>query len=355
MESCHLKDKFAIRVVNWQKKHGRHHLPWQGLKDPYLVWLSEIMLQQTQVTTVVQYYLRFLKQFPSLEDLAKADIDVVLGLWSGLGYYTRARNLHRCAKMVLDEYGGEFPQRVDQLVLLPGIGPSTAAAIAAFCFDERVSILDGNVKRVLTRVMAYDKDIGKSSTDKELWEMAQTLLPRRATDMPTYTQGLMDLGATICLPKCANCECCPLNDLCIGHKQGKELLFPFKPKKIKRSTRISYLLWLESSSEVVLVKRPETGVWGGLFSLPTFDSLGELEQAIEGLPCASKEILPMFKHVLTHFDWMLQVVHVCLPEGEDLRSVAQRECIDGQWHGLQSALSLGLPAPVRKLLEMHIA
>ncbi|MGL4667988.1 MAG: A/G-specific adenine glycosylase [Saezia sp.] len=346
-----LKKYFAPRLIAWQKEFGRHHLPWQNATDPYHVWLSEVMLQQTQVATVIEYYARFLGRFPSLGGLAEANLDEVLSLWSGLGYYTRARNLHECAKIVFYEYGGVFPQTMDGLIQLPGIGRSTAAAIAAFCFHEHVSILDGNVKRVLTRVLAYEKDISTGAADKELWGIAQTLLPLVSSDMPAYTQGLMDLGATLCLPKRTDCSVCPFQSVCAAHLQKKELSFPYKVKRLKRSTRLSYLLWLTSPQGVWLVKRPAEGVWGGLFSMPVFDELGELEGVIGGLQSLEKQELPMFKHVLTHFDWMLKPVYMELNEEQAVQLPLALQNLHGQWYDIPRSLGLGLPAPIRVLLQ----
>ena len=200
---------FASRVVRWQASHGRSSLPWQDTRDPYRVWLSEIMLQQTQVATVLGYYARFLDRFPDVRALAAAPQDEVLGLWSGLGYYSRARNLHRCAQDVVALHGGEFPRSAELLQTLPGIGRSTAAAIASFCFGERVAILDGNVKRVLTRVLGFGEDLASAANERRLWDQAQALVPERGEDMPAYTQGMMDLGATVCTPRKPRCLFCP--------------------------------------------------------------------------------------------------------------------------------------------------
>ncbi|MBA2723118.1 MAG: A/G-specific adenine glycosylase, partial [Methylibium sp.] len=208
-------------VTIWQREHGRHGLPWQRERDPYRVWLSEIMLQQTQVTTVLAYYARFLERFPDVAALAAATPDDVLAAWSGLGYYSRARNLHRCAQVVMAEHRGRFPASAEQLATLPGIGRSTAAAIAAFCFDERAAILDGNVKRVLTRVLGNGCDLAVATHERALWRQACELLPHDGADMPAYTQGLMDLGATVCLVRRPNCLACPLQSLCIAQREGR--------------------------------------------------------------------------------------------------------------------------------------
>ena len=210
----------ATELVAWQRAHGRHGLPWQGHADPYRVWLSEIMLQQTQVSTVLAYYDRFLQRFPDVATLAAAPLDEVLALWAGLGYYSRARHLHRCAQAVVDLHGGRFPASAEGLQTLPGIGRSTAAAIASFCFGERVSILDGNVKRVLSRVLAFEGDLAEPRQERGLWGLAQALVPEDAADMPAYTQGLMDLGATVCLARSPNCLLCPLAEPCVARAAG---------------------------------------------------------------------------------------------------------------------------------------
>jgi A/G-specific adenine glycosylase len=211
---------FASVVIRWQRDHGRHDLPWQQTRDPYLVWLSEIMLQQTQVGTVKAYYARFLERFPDMDALAAADLDEVLSVWSGLGYYSRARNLHRCAQAVRDRFGGKWPRSPDVLETLPGIGRSTAAAIAAFCFGERVAILDGNVRRVLSRVLGFDSDLSKMANQRALWVLAEQLLPvdHLRQTMPAYTQGLMDIGATVCRARGPDCGACPVASVCVARR-----------------------------------------------------------------------------------------------------------------------------------------
>ena len=236
------KADLASDVVRWQRTHGRSGLPWQGSRDPYRVWLSEIMLQQTQVSTVLDYYPRFLARFPDVSSLAAAPQDDVLGLWSGLGYYSRARNLHRCAQDVMALHGGRFPADAATLQTLPGIGRSTAAAIAAFCFGERAAILDGNVKRVLTRVLGFDEDIASASATNRLWDQATALLPQHAADMPAYTQGLMDLGATICSTRKPACLACPLSERCVARREGEPERYPVKTRKLKRSAQSLWLL-----------------------------------------------------------------------------------------------------------------
>ncbi len=330
-------------MVDWQRRQGRQHLPWQHTRDPYRVWLSEIMLQQTQVSTVLDYYPRFLQRFPDVASLAAAAQDDVLGLWSGLGYYSRARNLHRCAQEVVARFGGEFPRTAAQLVTLPGIGRSTAAAIAAFCFEERVSILDGNVKRVLSRVLGYGADLAVAASERELWTLADLLLPQQAGDMPAYTQSLMDVGATLCQPRKVQCTACPVQQLCVAHAQGQPLAYPVKTRKLKRSSATLWLLWaVNAQGQVWLHKRPARGIWAGLFSLPVFDDEAGL---LAACPKAQEALyIEPWKHVLTHRDLHLHPVRVQLPAG------LQPRC-EGQWVDAQDWPQLGLPAPVRLLLK----
>ncbi|MFY9476807.1 MAG: A/G-specific adenine glycosylase [Aquabacterium sp.] len=348
----------ADRLVAWQRQQGRHHLPWQNTRDPYRVWLSEIMLQQTQVSTVLGYYDRFLKAFPDVAALAAASLDEVLTLWAGLGYYSRARNLHRCAQAVVAHHGGSFPQTAEALMTLPGIGRSTAAAIAGFCFHERTAILDGNVKRVLTRVLGWGEDLSVSANERALWLAAEAVLPEKAKDMPAYTQGVMDLGATLCTQRKPACLTCPWSDICIARREGQPEAFPVKTRKLKRSSRESWWLWLEHDEQVWLVQRPATGVWGGLWTLPLFDSEALMDEAVLKLGAQTPEIQPAIKHVLTHMDWHLHPRRSLLatrPRAADLRHLAG-EAVGadahgvGRWVPVSELDSVGLPAPLRKLL-----
>ena len=340
---------FAGKVIAWQAEHGRHNLPWQGSRDPYRVWLSEIMLQQTQVATVLGYYPRFLARFADVRALAAAPLDDVLGLWSGLGYYGRARHLHHCAQVVVAEHGGEFPRSASMLAELPGIGRSTAAAIAAFCFGERAAILDGNVKRVLTRALGFGDDLAVAAHERALWREAEALLP--ATSIESYTQGLMDLGATLCSARRPRCSECPLHLLCAARREGAPERYPVKTRKLKRTQRSNVLLWLSKGDHVWLVQRPPRGVWAGLWTLALYDSLDELQALAVDWP-GSGEALSPIDHALTHFDWHLQPWRQRLPQN---LSVARRNAIEaalptGRWFSLEQALQVGLPAPVRKLL-----
>ena len=335
---------FATLVKRWQRQHGRHGLPWQGTRDPYRVWLSEVMLQQTQVSTVLDYYARFLQRFRSVTELAAAPLDDVFALWSGLGYYSRARNLHRCAQRVVAEHGGEFPRTSQALALLPGIGRSTAAAIAAFCFGERVAILDGNVKRVLSRSLGFDEDLATAPALAQLWSLADGLLPARDVDI--YTQGLMDLGATLCTARRPACDRCPVAAACAAHASGEPERYPFKSRRLKRTQRENALLWLQQGERVFLIKRQATGVWAGLWSLPEYVSTLALDEATTHWS-GHGVWRPDVQHALTHFDWLLHPLQWRLPA----RARPAASLPEGRWFSVDEALLLGLPAPVRRLLQ----
>ncbi len=342
-------DGLAPKVIAWQRQHGRHHLPWQGSRDPYRVWLSEIMLQQTQVATVLDYYPRFVARFADVRALAAAPLDDVLALWSGLGYYSRARHLHRCAQAVVDEHGGAFPRSASALAELPGIGRSTAAAIAAFCFGERVAILDGNVKRVLTRALGFGQDLAVAAHERALWNEAERLLP--ASGIEAYTQGLMDLGATLCGARRPQCAACPLQAMCVAHRQGVPEAYPVKTRTLKRSQRSNAMLWLSDLDRLWLERRPLRGVWAGLWALPLYDALDELQALAADWP-GRGEALPPIDHALTHFDWHLQPWRHRLPPRLAVarRAAFEATLPEGRWFRIDEALQLGLPAPVRKLL-----
>ncbi len=336
-----LPTEFSANLVAWQRSHGRHALPWQNTRDPYRVWLSEIMLQQTQVTTVLGYYQRFLERFPAVSDLAAATLDEVLALWAGLGYYSRARNLHACAQAVMTLHAGEFPRNSVGLQTLPGIGRSTAAAVAAFCFGERVAILDGNVKRVLGRLLAFDGDLASSAEEKRLWAFATALLP--AEGIESYTQGLMDLGASICSARSPQCLLCPVADLCAGRIEGEPTRYPIKTRKLKRGRRENWWLWLEREGQVLLQQRPATGVWAGLWSLPLYDDEAALQVAAELLG-AKLEVMPRIAHALTHFDWILHTRRA------DLLAEAGEAGPGGVWVARERLAEYALPAPLKKMI-----
>ncbi len=341
---------FGATVVAWQKKHGRHDLPWQKTQDPYAVWLSEIMLQQTQVVTVREYFARFMTRFPTVADLAAAHQDEVLGLWSGLGYYSRARNMHRAAQDVVALHGGVFPSDSETLQTLPGIGRSTAAAVASLCFGEPIAILDGNVKRVLTRYLGFKQDLASSKVEKELWAIAQTMLPQRdvTNAMPRYTQGVMDLGATVCTPKKPQCVQCPVADACVAKAEGQSEAYPVKTRKLKRTSEQLWLLHaVTREGDVWLMQRPQTGVWAGLYCLPVFESFDALLAALPATHHAQLDEGAVFKHVLTHKDLHLHPVQLTLPSFAKFGATMG----EGQWVADADWPALGLPAPIRKLLE----
>jgi len=341
--------ELAAKVVAWQQQHGRNSLPWQNTQDPYRVWLSEIMLQQTQVATVLGYFDRFLTAMPTVQHLAAASLDEVLGLWSGLGYYSRARNLHRCAQAVVDLHDGVFPRTAELLVTLPGIGRSTAAAISSLCFGERVAILDANVKRVVTRVTGFAGDLAQAAQERRLWEAASDLLPApqaAARTMARYTQGMMDLGATLCLPKKPACVVCPLNTDCRAHAEGDPERYPVRTRKLKRSSQSIWLLWAHSADgSVWLAPRPTPGVWAGLQCFPLFESEAALRSALAPQQQANLQAESTFVHVLTHKDLHLHPWRLELAAGADPGE------LPGRWVSALQWPTAGLPAPIRKLLE----
>ncbi len=339
---------FAHAVIAWQRRHGRHNLPWQGSADPYRVWLSEVMLQQTQVSAVIPYYTRFLERFPDVLALADAPQSEVMALWSGLGYYSRARNLHRCAQIVRDLHGGKFPASAAALAELPGIGRSTAAAIAAFSFGERAAILDGNVKRVLCRVFGIEGWPGQRAIEEDLWRRAEALLPEDG--MQAYTQGLMDLGASLCTRGQPRCEACPLASRCVAHATGRSRELPTpRPKKITPH-KTAHMLLLTHEGEVLLEQRGPSGIWGGLLSLPELALAEPTPEQVRQLASAHGPVgelrpLPAVTHVFTHFTlhftpWLVQLERRAELCGETAL----------QWTAMTALRQAALPAPVKKLL-----
>lgn len=340
---------FSADVITWQRQHGRHALPWQNTRNAYRIWLSEIMLQQTQVAAVLAYYARFLERFPTLHDLAAAPSEDVMAQWSGLGYYTRARNLHACAKRVVAEYGGVFPSDPALLADLPGIGRSTAAAIAAFSSGARAAILDGNVKRVFARVFGIDEYPGVKPVEDGLWRRAEALLP--AEGIEAYTQGLMDLGATLCTRSSPDCARCPLQARCVALSTGRTAELPVrKPKKATPEKQAAMLVVVDDG-EVLLEQRADSGIWGGLLSLPEVDGHGacgpvsgvDAAAASFGMVEEVQTLLPLV-HVFTHYKLHILPFKVAL---------AERLPIDGryQWWPLNDIATAPLPAPVKKLLS----
>ena len=348
---------FARRLIHWQREHGRSGLPWQATRDPYRVWLSEVMLQQTQVSTVLAYFPRFLARFPDVQALASATSDEVMSLWSGLGYYSRARNLHRCAQMVVEQYGGVFPASSQSLATLPGIGASTAAAIAAFCHGEPVSILDGNVRRVLTRVTAFDGDVSQGAVQKALNDLAQSILPKAPTgdDMAAYTQGLMDLGATLCTRSKPACGRCPMRSDCKGLAGGEPTRYPVKTRKLKRRHESWWLAVLiasdtDGSGCVWLERRPESGIWAGLYCSPVLADEAAVVALLSGCSGETQHLEPI-AHSLTHRELRLHPVVVRCDAPDTWARVRSAHCEEkGQWAALSNLADWGLPAPLRTLL-----
>ena len=343
--------EFATRLVAWQRQHGRHDLPWQGGHDPYRIWLSEIMLQQTQVDTVIPYYTRFLERFPDVAALAAAPVGEVMALWSGLGYYARARNLHRAAQMIVDTHGGRFPRTAAAIAELPGIGRSTAAAIAAFAFGERAAILDGNVKRVLCRIFGIEGYPADKAVEKALWERAEALLP--ATDVGRYIQAQMDLGATLCTRSRPDCRRCPFADDCVAYRDQRiaELPTP-RPRKAvpHRSARHAVIL---HAGAVLLERRPPTGIWGGLLALPEIPPAARdpacWARERFGLAVAAPEPLTPLRHAFTHF--VLELTPVLLPVDGLAPATSAADDGDLRWLALGERASAALPAPVRRILD----
>ncbi len=335
---------FAERVVAWQRVNGRHELPWQQTRDPYHVWLSEIMLQQTQVRSVIPYYQRFRARFPTLEALAAAPLASVLEAWSGLGYYARARNLHRCAQTIVSRHGGEFPGDPQITARLPGIGRSTAAAIGVFAFGCRAAILDGNVRRVLARCFAVDGSASPAVDRRRLWALAESLLP--TTEIEAYSQGLMDLGATLCVHRQPACDRCPLASLCAARQQGRQAALPVPVTRKPLPERRERVIVLTDGRQVLLERRPASGIWGGLLSLPELAG-GSVEALAQRNGCrllVTSE-LPSIRHRFTHFRLALAVVRA------DVEIIARSAGEHRwQWLPLERVGEAALPAPIKRLL-----
>ncbi len=335
---------FAERLILWQRQLGRHDLPWQNTRDAYRVWLSEIMLQQTQVATVIPYYLRFLDRFPDLAALAEAPTEAVMGLWSGLGYYARARNLHACARRVMAEHGGAFPHDPEFIARLPGIGRSTANAIAVFCFGAARPILDGNVKRLLCRHGGIEGFPGTAAVEKRLWHLAESLLP--AAGVAAYIQAQMDLGATVCSRGRPRCAACPVAEDCAARRAGRTAELPTGRPRRLLPERAATVLLLVHGGRILLERRPPTGIWGGLLSLPELPAaVGPAEHAATlGCRLLSAQPLPPATHGFTHFRLRLNPL---LCRVEPLVRVAEPA---GCWLAPAEWASAGLPTPIRRLL-----
>ena len=367
---------FAKKLIAWHGVDGRQGLPWQSVRDPYAVWVSEIMLQQTQVATVLERYPRFMKRFPTVRKLAAAPLDDVLAEWAGLGYYTRARNLHACAKQVVEGFGGKFPSDPILLEQLKGIGRSTAGAIAAFAFHEQAPILDANVKRILARLFGIEGAVQEKAVNDQLWVLAQALLPKNAIDMPVYTQAMMDFGATWCTSRKPVCltriKQCPFEKDCQANLSDQVLLLPRKVLKAKSPEFNCDMLLLRHGDTVLLQRRPEKAIWGGLWSLPestwrakeknvashlqssethlTANDLFKLILPDEKTPTALKTCKPIergleIKHIFTHRRLWMQIWHVSMSEAGKLSGG------DLQWVSLRQLGKYGLPQPIKLLLQ----
>ena len=338
---------FAERVIEWQQVFGRHDLPWQRTRDPYRIWLSEIMLQQTQVSAVIPYYGRFLTRFPDLASLAAAPEDDVLVMWSGLGYYARARNLHSAARTIVERHAGVFPGMFGEIVALPGIGRSTAGAIAVFAFGAWHPILDGNVKRVFARAFGIAGFPGDKKIETAMWARAESLLPSRSVD--AYTQGLMDLGASVCTRSRPRCEVCPLHDVCVARRDNLISALPSPRPKKHLPEKATVMLILQREREVLLEKRPAPGIWGGLWSFPEIADLGDAACALRmrfGAEVVSEGTLPDVRHGFTHF--ALTITPALLR----VTRLEHRAHSPGYvWLTPADAISAAVPAPVREILR----
>ncbi|MCC7005984.1 MAG: A/G-specific adenine glycosylase [Ottowia sp.] len=356
---------FAHALIVWQKQYGRHALPWQQTRDAYRIWLSEIMLQQTQVQSVIAYYQRFVARFPTIGHLAEASLDEVMALWAGLGYYSRARNLHHCAQQVVARFAGDFPADLVQLQSLPGIGRSTAAAIAAFAYGVHAPILDGNVKRVLSRVFGVDGYPGLKTVETQLWQLAHSLLP--VTDIEAYTQGLMDFGATVCKrskPLCLTQYPCPFLDRCVAYRDQRTAALPEpKPKKAV-PLRHAFVYIVRHQQRVLLLRRPPSGIWGGLWTFPQMDALAAMPWPSEvQATCVNYvmrfgeikeyQALPEVYHAFTHFRLRLLPVLFELSTVFSQPNLASTD--QAQWFTQAQLLSTGLPAPIKRLLTAIMA
>ena len=329
--------KFQQQVLNWYHNHGRKQLPWQIEATPYRVWVSEIMLQQTQVNTVIGYFQKFVQRFPDIKKLAEAPEDEVLHLWTGLGYYARARNLHKTAKILVKDFSGQFPDNLEGLQILPGIGRSTAGAILSLSLNKRASILDGNVKRVLSRVHA----ITAWKNENQLWALAEKYTPKK--NYNHYTQAMMDLGAIICTRTKPQCEICPLKNQCCAYQTNQQTVFPGKkPKKVLPIKKVFLLILRNSQNKILLEKRPSKGIWGGLWSLPEFQDKKEIQKKY------TDQIGPLklgtsFRHTFTHYHLDIYPIEARI-----------KQPFSGYWFDLKNPDKIGLAAPIKKIIMQDL-
>ncbi|WP_353170550.1 A/G-specific adenine glycosylase [Acinetobacter rudis] len=335
---------FSDALLHWYDQHGRHDLPWQVADDPYKVWVSEIMLQQTQVKTVLQYFDRFIQRFPDVETLGKAQWDDVAPYWAGLGYYARARNLHKAATLVTEQ--GTFPKTLEQWIALPGIGRSTAGALMSLGLRQYGVIMDGNVKRVLSRFYAIEDDLSKPVHERHMWQLAEELCPvQRNHD---YTQAIMDLGATICTPKKPLCMHCPMQTHCKAHQQGIELQLPYKKPKKAVPVKSAKVLVIQSNDHWLWQQRDAAGLWGGLHCLPVIEQDHSFEQLCQQLDLKTVKHKTLISHSFTHFTWQLEafVFHIENDQKEHIETE-----LGGKWHSPTQAIDLGIPTAMKKLIN----
>ncbi|MBM0103751.1 A/G-specific adenine glycosylase [Steroidobacter sp. S1-65] len=342
-------EQFASALLAWFDRNGRKHLPWQQQITPYRVWISEIMLQQTQVATVIPYYERFMQRFPDVRALAAADDDEVLHLWTGLGYYARARNLLRAARLIVAEHGGEFPDDIEAVQALPGIGRSTAGAILAISKAQRHPILDGNVKRVLTRCFGIQGFPGETAIERKLWALADACTP--AQRVAHYTQAIMDLGATVCVRSRPLCVVCPMHEPCIARRDGMQAILPTPKPRKARPERTAYAAILRRPDGAVLLeRRPPTGLWGGLWTFPQFDAhedaLAWMEQRT-GEASLPTQALPPYSHSFTHFDLTLQPILLHAAREQFAIAEGERYC----WYDAKQPAKIGLAKPAVDLIR----
>ncbi|MBS0286582.1 MAG: A/G-specific adenine glycosylase [Proteobacteria bacterium] len=344
-----MKAWFQKQVLAWYKIHGRQHLPWKKALSPYRVWVSEIMLQQTQVATVIPYFEKFMQSFTNIEALANANIDSVLHHWAGLGYYARGRNLHKAAKMIVEDHAGQFPNTVEELITLPGIGLSTAGAIVAQAFNKKATICDGNVKRVLSRFHCVKGALGQKDVENTLWDLAVKYTPNEF--VADYTQAMMDIGATLCTRTRPDCERCPLKTRCQAYKNNLQTAFPERAKAKRLPLRQAHFLCaINSQQEILLTARPDKGIWGGLWCLPEFDSQAALESFVKGKLKSGKTLakLPPLKHTFTHFHLTLKPL--LLMHAKKLKT----DTPEYKWVDTKMLKKLGVPAPIKKILHYDI-
>lgn len=339
--------EFQAAILNWFDQHGRKDLPWQKAINPYRVWVSEIMLQQTQVSSVIAYYNRFMERFPSLEDLAQAEQAEVLQYWAGLGYYARARNLHQAVGLIMQQ-GGEFPQTTEALAALPGIGRSTAGAILSIACGQSQAILDGNVKRVLSRFSAVEGWPGDPKVARQLWQISEQFTPSNRT--AAYTQAMMDLGATLCTRSRPRCHECPLAEHCQAYLHNRVSQLPqARPKKIQPVKQVLFLLSMDNQQQILLIRRPSSGIWGGLWSLPEYADMQALQADLQlnYTDFAVLKTLETQRHTFSHFhlDYTPVLVRVQNPKNNVM------EAEHRVWYKKQQWPDLGLPAPIKRLLQ----